>query len=513
MVRALACPLLAAALAASPAMAQPAETAADQVRRRQARIAELDRAGPTLRSVLVLNPAALDEARRLDGERAAGRSRGRLHGLPVLVKDNIDTRDMPTTAGSLALRDNHTGRDAPLVKGLRAAGAVILGKTNLSEWANFRSSDSLSGWSAVGGLTKNPHVLDRNACGSSTGSAVAVAAGLAFAAVGTETDGSITCPASQSGIVGFKPTVGLVSRTHVVPISSSQDTPGPMARTVEDAALLLTAMAGSDAADPATREADARKVDYAARLGPDALKGVRLGVVRYKTGRSAAVDALFESALADLRAAGAELVEITERIDEAPIDAAELTVLKAEFKATLNAYLASTPPSVKVRTLADLIAFNAATQRETVLFGQDILIESEEMKGLDDPEYLAARATSLRLSGPEGIDRLLKAHRVQALVAPTNGPASRNDLVTGGAWGGSVSTLPAVAGYPHLTVPMGNVKGLPVGLSFIGAAWSDAEILRFGHAYEQRSKRISAPSFRPTVEGGAEIERAFAPAT
>ncbi len=417
-------------------------------------------------------------------------------GLPILLKDNIETRDMPTTAGSLALLNNAPGRDAPLVTRLRDAGAMILGKTNLSEWANIRSSASVSGWSAVGGLTRNPHALDRNTCGSSSGSGAAVAAGLAPAAIGTETDGSITCPAAINGIVGFKPTVGLVSRTHIVPISHSQDTAGPMTRTVEDAAIVLSVIAGSDPADPATGEADARKTDYRAALDAGSLRGARIGVARFLAGYSAGTDRVFEQTLQALRDAGAELVEIPDGPDAGAIGAAEFTVLLTELKVDLNAYLASTDPiQVPTRTLAELIAFNAATPRELGLFGQELFIAAEATGGLDDPAYIEARATSLRLAGPEGIDRLLAQHRVVALVAPTNGPAWSIDAVNGDNYLGSASQLAAVAGYPHLTVPMGFVQGLPVGLSFIGAKWDDARILSLGHAFEQATQAIRPPTF------------------
>lgn len=463
-----------------------------------ARIAAIDRAGPTLRSVIATNPDAVAQARALDAERRATGPRGPLHGVPILIKDNIDTRDaMPTTAGSLALKNNVTGRDAPLVARLRAAGAVILGKTNLSEWANFRDPDSTSGWSGVGGLVRNPHALDRNACGSSSGSGAAVAANLAGAAIGTETDGSIVCPATVNGIVGFKPTAGLVSRSHVVPISASQDTAGPMAREVRDAALLLTAIAGTDPADPATAEADARKQDYVAALSPEALRDKRVGVLRWRTGHNPAVDALFAEALATLRERGAVLVDIGESGVPRTLGELESLVLHTEFKAGLNAYLASTPPTVTVRTLAALIAFNDANAaRELPLFGQRTLVEAEATRGLDDPAYRAARAEAKRLAGPAGIDRLLADNRVSLLVAPTMGPAWMTDVVNGDQYGGGSSgQMPAVAGYPHLTVPMGAVRGLPVGLSFIGTAWADAEVLAAGYAYEQASQRRVVPAF------------------
>ena len=463
------------------------------------RIARIDRAGPAINSVLALNPDAATQAAELDAERRAGRRRGPLHGVPILVKDNIETADrMPTTAGSLALRDNVTRRDAPAVARLRAAGAVILGKTNLSEWANIRSGQSTSGWSAVGGLTKNPYALDRNACGSSSGSGAAIAASLAAAAVGTETDGSITCPAAVNGLVGLKPTVGLVSRTHIVPISRSQDTAGPMARGVRDAALLLTAMAGRDPADAATAQADARRVDYAARLSADALRGKRVGVLRFAVGTNAKSLLLFEQALADLRKAGAVLVEIAAFDRWQPIRDAEEAVLMTELKAGMDAYLATTPPTVATRTLAEVIAFN---RREAAVelrwFGQELFETAQATAGLRDPAYTAAVAAGRRLAGPEGIDRMLRATGAVVLVAPTTGPAWTTDLVNGDHFGGGgAGGLAAVSGYPHLTVPMGLVEGLPVGLSMIGPAWSDGDLLAYGYAYEQASRRRRPPAYR-----------------
>jgi amidase len=426
-----------------------------------------------------------------DWNRGAG-----IRGLPILLKDNIETADLPTTAGSLALAGNAPGRDAPLVARLREAGAVILGKTNLSEWANIRASDSISGWSAVGGQTLNPYDPARSPCGSSAGSAVAVAIGLAPAAIGTETDGSIVCPASVNGVVGFKPTVGLVSRTHIVPISHSQDTAGPIAVSVEDAAIVLTAIAGSDPMDPATAEADARKVDYRAALDAGSLRGARIGVMRFLIDDySAETRAVFGASLQALRDAGAVLVEITDGPDMDAIGEAELRVLLTELKVDLNAYLASTDPvQAPTRTLADVIAFNAAEPRETVLFGQDLFALAEATRGLDDPAYVAARAGSLRRAGPEGIDRMMADHRVIALIAPTTSRAWTNDPEDDDESQGSSSTLAAVAGYPHLTVPMGFDRGLPVGLSFIGGKWDDARILSLGYAFEQRTHARRPPT-------------------
>lgn len=468
-----------------------------------ARIAAIDDSGPTLNAVLALNPEARAQAAALDAERAAGAVRGPLHGIPVLIKDNIETADpMPTTAGSLALAGNVTGRDAPVVARLRAAGAVILGKANLSEWANIRASDSTSGWSAVGGFTANPYAIDRNPCGSSSGSGAAVAASLAAAAVGTETDGSVVCPAAVTGIVGIKPTVGLVSRTHIVPISASQDTAGPMARSVADAAILLTAMAGADPADPATAEADAHAQDYAAALDADALEGARIGAARFLTGYHAGTDAQFEAALAALRAAGAEIVELEEGPDRAAIGSAEIVVLLAELKAGLDAYLADAAPEVETRTLAEVIAFNEATPAELAWFGQDLFVQAQATDGLDDPAYRAARELSLRLAGPEGLDRLLGEHGLDAVVAPTTGPAWTTDAINGDHYAGSASGLPAVAGYPHVTVPMGAVEGLPVGLSFIGPAWSEARLIGLAYAYEQATRLRTPPTYAERSAAG-----------
>ena len=416
----------------------------------------------------------------------------------VLIKDNIETRDFPTTAGSLALIDNDTGRDAPLVARLRSNGARIVGKTNLSEWANIRSSRSSSGWSAVGGQTRNPHAIDRTPCGSSSGSGAAVAAGLAWAAIGTETDGSITCPASVNGIVGFKPTVGMVSRTHIIPISISQDTAGPMARSVTDAAMLLTAMAGSDPLDPATAAADGHRTDFTAGLGNASLAGVRLGVLRGQVGQHERLSATFAAALRDLEAAGAVLVEIDFAPDEA-MWADEYTVLLYELREGLGAYLQGSPADIPVRSLDDVIAFNRANAAtEMRWFGQ----ETFELAATttDRAEYERARANSLRLAGTEGIDRLLSEHDVAFLIAPTESPAWMIDLVLGDNFtaGIGMGSLAAIAGYPHLTVPMGDVDGLPVGLSFIGSAWSDHRVLQAGAAYERaRTAELHAPTFAP----------------
>lgn len=464
------------------------------------RIKTIDQAGPTLRSVLALNPNALADARKLDAERRAGRSRGPLHGIPILIKDNIETEGpMATTAGSLALKDNVTGRDAPIVARLRAAGAIILGKANLSEWANIRSSRSTSGWSAVGGLTRNPYALDRNPCGSSSGSGAAIAADLAVAAIGTETDGSITCPSAINGIAGIKPTVGLVSRRRIVPISASQDTAGPMTRTVADSALILTVIAGSDPQDPATKDADARKSDYTKALDAGALAGKRIGVLNFLKGYHEATDATFAHAIEAMKQAGATIVEIEnfEPLDQ--IGKYELTILLHELKAGLNAYLATTPATVKTRTLQEVIAFNTATPAEFALFGQDLFEKAEKTEGLTAEAYTAVAAKT-KQAAAEGIDRMLADNNLDVLVAPTGGPAWMTDFVNGDHFLGAASTLPAVAGYPHITVPMGDVEGLPLGISFIGPAWSEAKLIALAYAFEQHTKARKPPRYLRTLK-------------
>jgi amidase len=479
------------------------------VRRYLARIDALNQRGPALHAIIAINPDAIAQARALDRERRAHGPRGPLHGIPVLLKDNIETADrMPTTAGSLALAKNFAGRDAPVAAALRAAGAIILGKTNLSEWANFRSSDATSGWSAVGGLTRNPYVLDRTPCGSSSGSAVALAAGMAAASIGTETDGSIVCPASMNGIVGLKPTLGLLSQRGIVPIARSQDTAGPMARNVADVAVMLTALVkhASDPCEPATSACYA--TDYVAGLKPDALRERRIGVLRMKSGGHAGMDAIYERALARLRDAGATLVEV-QAPDSAPIDAAELKVLLSEFKAGINAYLAGTATAVRTRDLAQLIAFDRASPDELRLFGQDTFLQAQQAPGLDDADYRSALEQSRRLAGPQGIEQLLQQHRLDLLVAPTIGAAWRVDILNGDRGGAAYSTpyttLAAVSGYPHLTLPMGQVRGLPVGLSLIGPAWSEQLLLACGAAYEARSPGFPAPKYIATLETPAAL--------
>jgi len=484
-------------IAGSAASAQPRPAEAN-VRGALERIARLD---PALHSVIAVDPTAIDQARRIDG----GNLRGPLAGQPVLIKDNIESAGpLPTTAGSLALANNVTNRDAPLVARLRAAGAVIVGKTNLSEWANIRSTRSISGWSAVGGQVRNPWALDRNPCGSSSGSGAAVAAGLVRLAIGTETDGSVTCPASINGIVGLKPTVGLVSRTHIVPISHSQDTAGPMTASVRETAQLLTAIAGSDPADAATRDADKHRRDYAAGLDANSLQGKRIGVMRFASGFG--TDAAFDTALAILKQKGAILVDI-KKFDDKAIGKNELPVLLTELKADIAKYLKGSPAPIPARTLKELIAFdNAHQKQEMSLFGQELFDQSEKTKGLGDPAYKKARAISFQAAGPNGIDKLLKDNRVIALVGPTMPPAWKIDAANGDqVSGGGAGSLAAVAGYPHLTVPMGLVKGLPVGLSFIGPKWSEALLLNLGYAYEQARGPFPTPKFYRSIEESPEI--------
>ncbi|MEG3087066.1 amidase [Sphingomonas sp. PB4P5] len=471
-----------------------------------ARIAAMDRTGPTLRAVIAVNPDALAQARAADTRRKAGKSLGPLDGIPLLIKDNIETLDpIATTAGSLALKDNVTRRDAPVVALLRARGAVILGKTNLSEWANIRSTASISGWSAIGGLVRNPYALDRTACGSSSGSGAAVAANFAAAALGTETDGSVVCPAAMNGLVGLKPTIGLVSRSHVVPISHSQDTPGPMARNVRDAAILFSAMIGVDPADPTTKEAARYAKDYARGLSTEALRGVRVGVLR--PDMTATLKDKYEQQLLVLKKAGAILVDVEQPKLEGLGDA-EFEVLKVELKADLNTYLANSPAAVRTRNLDQVIAFDTANAgAEMPFFRQEIFEMAAKTRGLDDAEYLGLRAKSLRLAGAEGIDAMLKTAKATILVSPTYGLPWLSDSVSGDhADGPSASTLPAVAGYPHLTVPMGLVKGLPVGLSFIATAYGDDRVLAAGYAYEQASKARVAPRYLPAADVGPGLD-------
>jgi amidase len=474
-----------------------------------ARIEALDRGGPRLRSVIELNPDAVAIAAERDEERKAKGARGPLHGIPILLKDNIDTADRTTTtAGSLALEGSIPARDAFVAGRLREAGAVLLGKANLSEWANIRSNRSSSGWSARGGQCRNPYALDRNPCGSSSGSGAAAAASLCAAAVGTETDGSVVCPSSACGLVGIKPTLGLLSRSGVVPIAHSQDTPGPMTRTVRDAAVLLGAMAGEDPRDPVTAAARGRAVaDYTRFLDPEGFKGARLGVCRKMFGFHPGVDRLMEDALLEMKRLGATLVDPADVPHLREYDESELSVLLYELKADLAAYLESLGPGARVRTLEDVIRFNEAhREREMPYFGQELFLKAQEKGPLSDPAYREALEKNRRLAGPEGIDAIMDQHRLDAVVAPTGGPAWLTDLVNGDSYvGGGASSPPAVAGYPHVTVPAGFVFGLPVGLSFIGRAWSEPALLRLAYAFEQATRHRRAPRYLPTVELGGGV--------
>jgi amidase len=460
-----------------------------------ARIAAIDRRGPRLNSVIERNPDALAIARALDAERKAGRVRGPLHGLPVLLKDSIATGDrMSTSAGSLALDGVRALRDAYLVKRLREAGAVILGKTNLSEWANIRSTRSTSGWSSRGGLTRNPYALDRSTSGSSSGTAAAIAASLAPLGVGTETDGSIVSPASICGLVGLKPTLGRISRDGVIPIAHSQDTAGPMTRSVADAALLYAALAGSDAADAITTNAPGARAGDGL-LPPDALKGARLGVARaYFTGFDEA-DALIEQAITRLRQLGAEVIDDA-GLPPVGYGDAELSVLLYELKHDLPLWLKAFMPQARVQTLADVIAFNQAHKAKTMpWFGQELFEKAQALGGLDSAAYRDALAACVKGARSEGLDKVFERHRLDALIAPTGGPAWLIDPIAGDHYGGSFSTPAAVAGYPHLTVPAGFVRGLPIGLSFVGRPFSEWRLLAFGHAFEQATKHRRPPAF------------------
>jgi len=466
------------------------------------RIAEIDRRGPSLNAVIELNPEAEAIAATLDRERRAAGPRGPMHGIPILLKDNIDTHDrLRTTAGSLALADSMPLRDAFIVERLRAAGAVILGKTNLSEWANFRGALSTSGWSGRGGLTRNPYALDRNPSGSSSGSGVAVAANLCAVAVGTETDGSILSPSSFNGIVGLKPTVGLVSRSGIIPIAQSQDTAGPMARSVADAAILLGVLSGADPRDPATAASTGRShADYTPFLDPYALAGARLGVARAFFGFHRQVDSLMEAALAGLAKMGAELVDPVEVPRSPKLDAAEGEVLHYEFKAGINTYLASLGPGAPMRHLADLISFNHRNaDQELHWFGQEEFLKAEAKGPLTDSAYLEAVATCRQLARVEGIDATMDRHKLDAIIAPTTGPAHLTDLAIGDHDLGGSTSPAAVAGYPSITVPMGQVLGLPVGISFFGRAWSEPRLIALAYAFERAAAARRPPRFLASI--------------
>jgi amidase len=467
------------------------------------RIHAIDRTGPSVNSVIEVNPEALAIAARLDAERATGRVRGPLHGIPILIKDNIDTADrMHTSAGALVLAESYAPRDAGVVTRLREAGLVILGKTNLSEWANWRSSRSTSGWSGRGGLTRNPYALDRNACGSSSGTGAAISANLAAIGIGTETDGSIVCPSNANGLVGIKPTVGLVSRAGIIPISSSQDTAGPMCRTVRDAAALLSVMAGADERDAATAASASHAApDYTSFCDADGLRGARIGVVRQLFNAGPAVDAVMGRALEAMRRAGAILVDPVAVPTLGKFDADEFQVLLYESKAGLNAYFATLTGAGLPRTLADVIRFNEAHRAESMpYFGQETLVQAQAKGALGSPAYRKALANCRRLARVEGIDRVMRTHRLDALVAPTGGPAWTTDLVNGDHFGGGSSSLAAVAGYPSITVPAGTIFGLPVGLSFIGGGWQEGALVRYAYAFEQATRARRVPRFLATAE-------------
>jgi amidase len=484
-------------------MARGTLTARVLTERYLARIDAMDKRGAAVNAIIELNPDALNIADERDAEQHAGRPKGALHGIPVLIKDNIDSADrMHTSAGSLALAGSVPSRDAFIVERLRAAGAVLLGKTNLSEWANFRSTRSTSGWSGRGGLTRNPYVLDRNPCGSSSGTGAAVAADFATVGIGTETDGSIICPSSICGLVGIKPTVGLWSRAGIIPISASQDTAGPMARTVADAAALLGPLTGVDPRDAATaRSAGRNSTDYTPFLDAGGLKGARIGVARNLAGFNNDVDTALDQAVAALRDAGAVIVDRMDLPTAGKFDDAETIVLDYEFKTGLNAYLATLKSSAPVKTLADLIAWNEREKaREMPWFGQEVFVRAQKRGPLSDKKYLDARAKCVRLARTQGIDAVLANHKLDALICPSNQPAWTTDLLNGDHFTGGNTSFAAVAGYPSVTVPMGLVHELPIGLSFIGPAWSEGALIKYAYAFEQRTKARRAPRYLPTFQ-------------
>jgi amidase len=480
-------------------------TARTLIEKYSARIDQIDKHGPAINSVLELNPDALAIADTLDQERKAKGPRGPLHGIPVLIKDNIDTADrMMTTAGSLALVGSRPAKDSFVAERLRTAGAVILGKTNLSEWANIRCSHSTSGWSGRGGLTKNPYALDRNPCGSSSGSGAGVSANLCAAAIGTETDGSIVCPSSSNGIAGIKPTVGLVSRSGIIPISHSQDGAGPMCRTVRDAAILLGALTGVDPRDSATTASPGKSfTDYTQFCDPNGLKGARIGVARKYFGFNDAVDALIEQSLDVMKKQGATLVDPADVETLGKFDESELLVFMYELKADLNAYLAGLGPNSPVKTLKEIIDFNDRNrQKEMPYFGQDLFLKAEAKGPLTEKAYVDALEKNHQLSRTEGIDATMNKFRLDAMVAPTGGPAWITDLVNGDHVAGGSSNAAAVAGYPNINVTAGFISGLPVGISFFGRAWSEPTLIRLAFGFEQAAKARHSPRFLSTIDGG-----------
>jgi amidase len=480
-------------------------TAQSLVEKYLARIDEIDKRGPAVNAIIELNPDALSIAKALDQERNGKGARGPLHGIPVLIKDNIDTADrMMTTAGSLALVGSKPPKDSFVAQRLRAAGAVILGKTNLSEWANIRSSHSVSGWSGRGGLTKNPYALDRNACGSSSGTGAGISANLAVVGIGTETDGSIVCPSSSNGLAGIKPTVGLVSRGGIIPISHSQDGAGPMCRTVRDAAILLGALTGVDPDDSATAaSAGKSQTDYAQYCDPHGLKGARIGVARKYFGFNDAVDALMEQSLNVMKTQGATLVDPADIATLGKFDDTELLVFMYELKADLNAYLARLGPGAPVRTLQDIIDFNDRNrQKEMPYFGQDLFVKAQSKGPLSEKEYLEAVEKNHQLARTEGIDALMDKYHLDAIVAPTGGPAWLTDLVNGDHSAGGSSNAAAVAGYPNVNVTAGFLSGLPVGISFFGRAWSEPTLIKMAYSFEQAIKARQAPRFLNSIRLG-----------
>ena len=477
-------------------------TARSLVEQYATRVQEVDKSGPTVNAVIEMNPDAEAIADALDRERKAKGPRGPLHGIPVLIKDNIDTADkMMTTAGSLALVGSKPPKDSGVAQRLRAAGAVILGKTNPSEWANLRSSHSTSGWSGRGGLTRNPYALDRNPCGSSSGTGASISANLAPVGIGTETDGSIVCPSSANGLAGIKPTVGLVSRSGIIPISHSQDGAGPMCRTVRDAAILLGALTGVDPDDAATSaSAGKSQTDYARYCDPHGLKGARIGVARKYFGFSDAVDALMSESLEVMKKQGATLVDPADIETFGKFDDSELLILLYELKADLNAYLARLGPSAPVKTLKDIIEFNERNhQKEMPYFGQDLFIKSEAKGPLTEKEYVDALNKNHQLARTEGIDALMDKHKLDAIVAPTGGPAWLTDLINGDHGAGGSSNAAAVAGYPNINVTAGSIFGLPIGISFFGRAWSEPTLIKLAYSFEQATQARKAPKFLNTV--------------